>query len=262
MLLLAGQLLVGQIASVGEIDVALLPGFDADEGFPEFGTGCVVGADVKVALLVFLTFYGVALFVETLQVGDQHIALGQRPLDGLLGGVAGPHLLDLLVDLGIRHLVFEPVQLERVLTLKLDLGPDVDAGREGQTTVFHLVEGRDARGTGGHEARLLGGFVDQRRQQVLDDTVADGGAEALLDHLDRHFALAKTRNFEALLVTAHGRGHLPVDPLCRHLDLEITLPLALFDDVRIQYARSSLTREGMSCERGDSNPQALSGTGT
>ena len=90
---LTGELFVGQVLAVGEADLALLAGAHADEGLFKLGAEGVFVADEDVVLLVLVANDGQAAVVESLQVRDEHVAVGQRSLYYSLGGVAAAQFL-------------------------------------------------------------------------------------------------------------------------------------------------------------------------
>ena len=90
---LAGELFVGQVLAVSEADLALFASAHADEGLFKLGAEGILVADEDLALLVLVANDGQAAVVEALQIRDEHVAVGQRSLDDLFGGVAAAQFL-------------------------------------------------------------------------------------------------------------------------------------------------------------------------
>ena len=197
---------------------ALLARLDAQNPFFEFQTGSVLGADDEIAFLVLLAYNRQPALVEPLQVGDQNIASFQGALHRTLGCLASLDFLQLLLNLFFGRFVDHFSDLEVLVLLHFDFGPDIQDGGERERLTGLVIQLVDSGRCRRHQSVLARGFFQQARQQIVDNLAADRIAVAPSDHVQRHLAFAEARNLQTFLVVLAGPGELGFDPLCRHLD--------------------------------------------
>ena len=186
---------------------------------------------MEISLFESITFDRFALVVESLEIGDQYITLLQGPLDGFLCRLTIPQFRQLLIELVVRDLMDDAAQFKAVCVVEFDLGPDIETCGKSQRLAGLVIELRDSRGACRVESGLLGRLLQQSRQQIFNDATADSGAVAFLDEIQRHLPLSESGDFKALLMCAQGGGHFLGHALGRNLDLEVTFPLAGFDEI-------------------------------
>ena len=221
--LAAGQLVVHVLLGEGDRDAALLPGLGADQLVLE-ALDEAVAAELQMVVLAGHARQRLAVD-RALEIDHQHVALLRRPRGvkrrGLpLGAGQAP---ERLLDLRLRHVDFDPLQLDLGEVAHLDVRQQLD--RDLVLEILALLKGGDLdlRLHGRAQAALgqrLGRAVAHR---LLDDLAHHRLAEALAQDRHRHLAGAEARKPHFLADLFEARVQLFAEVLGRNDDRVFSL---------------------------------------